>query len=157
MNNEEFYIDFDGVIVDSQKKVDYYFSLFGGEVSTPKWNRFLEEMDWVKLLKESNEIDNSFDVLKELYKLKKEVYILSRVFSNNEAKAKIEYLRDNGIQQDFITCPGRIKKSRVVIPNENRLLVDDSLGNIEDWQKNGGKTILIPSEEQNIKCLLKRL
>ena len=157
MKNEEFYIDFDGVIVDTQKQIDYLFELYGSDINSVTWNNFLRNLDWENILNNSKEIDNSLDVLRELYKLKKEVYILSRVFSTNEVQRKIEYLRDNKVYTDFITVPERMNKSSVVIPNPNRLLVDDSEGNINDWKKNNGNTLWIPKEEKNIKCLLKRL
>ena len=100
--NQEIYLDFDGVIADTQKRIDYYFSLFDNTI-TPEWNKFLANLNWEKdVLSFSNEINNSLEILKNLYKMKKNVYILSRVFSLNEYKAKLEYLRDNGVYTDFI-------------------------------------------------------
>ena len=141
MDDKTIYIDFDGVIVDSQKKIDYFFSLFGNKI-TAEWNNFLANLNWkVDVLSECKEINNSLTILKELYKMKRDVYILSRVFSLNEAKDKIEYLRDNGVYTDFITSPGRIEKTNVIIPNQNKILIDDSSSNIRNWIDNNGKGI----------------
>jgi len=145
--NQEIYLDFDGVIADTQKRIDYYFSLFDNTI-TEEWNKFLANLNWERdVLSFSNEINNSLEILKKLYKMKKNVYILSRVFSLNEYKAKLEYLRDNGVYTNFIPSPGRINKSRVVIPNNNRILIDDSKFNIKDWIINNGRGILFSNNK----------
>ncbi|MBP5683840.1 MAG: hypothetical protein J6X02_01115 [Bacilli bacterium] len=154
--NEEFYIDFDGVIMDTQGDTDRLFMEYGGDIKNPAWNEYLRCREWANYLLTCKEIDNSIDVLKELYKLKKRVYILSRVFSVNEARDKTLFLRDKGVYQDFIAVPGRISKSKVVIPNKSRLLVDDSNDNVIDWRNNKGSAILIPNEEKDLSFLLKR-
>lgn len=137
--NKKIYIDFDGVIVDSQSQIDYFFRLFGNKI-TEEWNEFLKNLNWEKeVLPNCNEINNSFSILKELYKLKKEVYIFSRVFSLNEASAKIKYLEEKGIRISFISSPGRLKKSNVVMPDKSKILIDDSKDNILDWINNNGQ------------------
>ena len=140
--NEEIYIDFDGVIVNTQDRIDYYFSMFDNTI-TPEWNKFLANINWrVDVLSQSKEINNSFKILKDLYELKANVYILSRVFSLNEYRDKLLYLRDNGIYINMIPSPERIEKSKVVIPNKKRILIDDSKANVQDWTYNGGQGIL---------------
>jgi hypothetical protein len=139
--NEKIYIDFDGVIVDTQKRVNELFKMFNYEI-TDSWNYFLANLNWkLNMLPYAKEINNSFEILKELYKLKKDVYILSRVFSLNEAQDKINFLRDNGIYTDFIASPGRIEKYKVIVPNQNKLLIDDSESNVKSWIDNNGKGI----------------
>jgi hypothetical protein len=156
MKEEEFYIDFDGVIMDTQGETDRLFALYGSDTKNPAWNEYLRCRDWAKYLLTCKEIDKSIDVLKELYKLKKRVYILSSVFSTNEARDKIEFLRDNGVYQDFIAVPERFNKSKVVIPNKSRLLVDDSARNIVDWRNSNGEAIWFPKEEKDLTFLLRR-
>ena len=156
MKEEEFYIDFDGVIMDTQKETDEMFIKYGSDINNPEWNEWLRLRDWAKLLLTCKEIDKSIDVLKELYKLKKRVYILSSIFSPNEMKNKMDFLRDKGVYQDFISVPERYPKSKVVIPNPSRLLVDDSKRNIVDWQNNNGTAIWFPNEEKDLTFLLKR-
>ena len=147
---EEIYIDFDGVIADTQKKIDMYFSQFNN-IITAEWDKFLANIKWkLDVLPEAKEINNSFEILKELYKLKKNIYILSRVFSINEARDKIEYLRDNGIQTSFIASPGRIEKSKVIIPNKDRMLIDDSKTTIKDWINNNGRGIFFAKDENDL-------
>ena len=139
--NEEIYIDFDGVIVDTQNKIDYYFSLFDNKI-TPEWNEFLANINWkMDVLSEAKEINNSFEILRELYKFKRNVYILSRVFSLNEYRDKLEYLRDNGIYTNFIPTPGRKEKAQVIIPNKDKILIDDSKSNVQNWINNNGRGI----------------
>ena len=139
--NEEVYIDFDGVIVDTQTKIDYYFSLFDNKI-TPEWNKFLANINWkMDVLSSAKEINNAFEILRELYKIKKNIYILSRVFSLSEYKDKLLYLRDNGIYINVIPSPGRIEKSRVVIPSQDRVLIDDSKSNIKNWIDNDGRGV----------------
>ena len=143
------YIDFDGVIADTQKKIDYYFSLFNNTIS-PEWNRFLENINWkLDVLKDAEEINNSLSILKELYKMKRDIYILSRVFSLNEYYDKREYLKDRGIDILFIPSPKRVPKSLIVTPNKNRILVDDSKDNINDWINNNGKGIYFTNNLNN--------
>ncbi len=149
--NEEIYIDFDGVILNTQEKIDYFFSLFNNTI-TPEWNKFLANLNWKKdVLPYSKEIKDSLKILKELYKMKKNIYILSRVFSLNEARDKIEFLRDYGVNTSFIPSPGRILKSQVIIPNQNKILIDDSKDNTIDWMNNNGKAIYFT---QNIPELI---
>ena len=144
--NEEIYIAFDGVIADTQKKIDYYFSLFNNTI-TPEWNKYLANINWRRdVLSESNEINNSFTILKELYKMKKKVYILSRVFSLNEYYDKLTYLRENGVNTLFIPSPRRIPKSYIVIPNKNRILIDASKDNNKDWIDNDGRGIYFTND-----------
>lgn len=156
MKDEEFYIDFDGVIMDTQKETDRLFALYGSDTNNPAWNEYLRCRDWAKYLLTCKEIDKSIDVLKELYKLKKRVYILSSVFSLAEERDKIAFLRDNGVYQDFIAVPERDPKSGVVIPNPSRLLVDDSERNIVDWRNNNGPAVWFGKEEKDLTFLLKR-
>ncbi len=157
MEQEEYYIDFDGVIVDSQNKINELFWLFGEDSTDPFWNEALMRIYWTRLLSISNELDGSFEVLRELVKSGANVSILSRVFSENEKLAKIEYLKSKGIYINFIACMGRVPKSTIIKPAPYRILVDDGIDNITDWRRYGGTGILIPDEEPNIKFLLKKI
>ena len=139
--DKEFYIDFDGVIVDTQKKIDEYFKLFDNTI-TPEWDLYLENINWAKrVLSEAKEINNSFTILKELYKLKRNFYILSRVFSPNEFRDKQNFLRENGIYMPIIPVMKRLPKSLIIPPRKNRILIDDSASNLKDWIDNNGTGI----------------
>jgi hypothetical protein len=65
--NKEIYIDFDGVILNTQVEIDKKYYEHGGVIDE-SWNKVLEnEIDWKKLLGDSKVIGNSLEVLKELY------------------------------------------------------------------------------------------
>ena len=149
--NKQIYIDFDGVIVDSQNQINELFRQYGNKI-TAEWNNRLEKIEWKKeILPNANEINNSFSILRELYEMKKEVHILSRVFSKGEANDKAEYLKERGIFIPFIPSYGRVKKSMVVTPNSSRLLVDDSSDNIIDWNTNNGQGFYFTLDEEYLK------
>lgn len=139
--NQKIYLDFDGVILNTQDKIDYLFSKFNNEI-TPEWNEYLTKINWRRdILPDSKEINNSLGILKELYKMKKDIIILSRVFSSNEYIDKFDYLRDRGIYLDFIPAFGRRNKSEYVKPDKNKILIDDSGFNVKEWIDNNGRGI----------------
>ena len=154
--NEEYYIDCDGVIIDSQDIINDIFAYYNCDSSDPYWNYILEIIDWNWLLTQCNEINGSFEVLRELQRQGRKVYILSRVFSIEEALAKQAYLNSKGIYFKVIPVMKRINKSEVVKPEPYKILVDDSLGNVLDWRRNGGTAIYFPEEEQDLKFLVKK-
>lgn len=152
--NKEIYIDFDGVILDTQVEVDKLYYAHGGIIDE-SWNKFLEnDIDWKKLLSDSQVIGNSFEVLKELYNQGQKTYIFSRVFSLIEAQEKLNYLRSNNILTDFIICPKRTRKSEVITPNKNRILVEDSTSNAIDWKNNGGLELLFTTDISKLNQVL---
>ena len=139
--NKEIYVDFDGVIVDTQEKINYLFSKFNNTI-TPEWNKYLANINWRRdILPEASEINNSFGILKELYKMKRNIIILSRVFSANEYIDKLDYLHSKGIYCNFIPTFGRRNKSEYVRPNKNKLLIDDSETNVKDWLDHNGRGV----------------
>ncbi len=152
--NKEIYIDFDGVILNTQVEIDKKYYEHGGVIDE-SWNKVLEnEIDWKKLLGDSKVIGNSLEVLKELYNQGQKTYIFSRVFSLGEAQEKINYLRDNNVLTDFIICPKRARKSEVIIPNKNRILVEDSTSNAMDWKNNGGLELFFTKDISKLNQIL---
>jgi len=151
--NEEYYIDFDGVIVDSQDLIDDIFAYYDCPSSDPYWNYILTIIDWEALLNRCNEIGNAFEILREVERRGIKAYILSRVFTGEEALDKQNYLRSKGITLPFIPVYKREKKSNIIRPSKNKVLIDDGIDNVNDWDKNGGKAILF---QDNLKILLKK-
>ena len=152
---EEYFIDFDGVILDTQVEIDRLFYEHGGVINED-WDKFLKyEIDWERLLNDSKVIDDSLNILKTLYKNDKKVSVFSRVFSLREAQSKLTYLRDNNVLVDFVICPGRTRKSEVIVPNINRFLVEDSISNAMDWKDNNGVELFFTKKIEVLKQLLK--
>ena len=151
---KELYIDFDGVILDTQVEIDKLYEAHGGVINDA-WNNFLaNDIDWHKLLNDSKVIDDSLDILRILYNEGRKSYIFSRVFSLREAQEKINYLRDHNVKTDFVICPGRKNKSEIIIPNTNKLLLEDSNSNVIDWKKNNGSELLFTKNINNLERIL---
>lgn len=165
MQTKSTFIDFDGVILDSeermlQRKYDLGLHDHKNESEFDKYfeytNSHLEEWDYI--LKEAMSINNSVEIIKELESLKKKIVILTKIHTLQEMKVKIEVLRDKfDILCPVIFVPPGIQKHQVVIPN-NQLLVDDSKKNIYRWIENGGQGLIFDStidhdNEDKVKSL----
>lgn len=124
------YVDFDGVIKDTDKVLDLEYS----KVDNISRSDFVKNYDWDKLLEVSDIINNSLDYLKNT---KYDVYILSKISSMNEGIAKVKYLRDNGVNINIHLVPTKISKSDIVSAKGN-ILIDDKVYNLDEWVDNGG-------------------
>lgn len=127
------YVDFDGVILDTDKLIDVEYS------KTEGINRgeFVKNYDWNSLVHNSDIINNSLSNLK---KSKYDIYILSKISSLNEGIAKVKYLRENGVLANIHIVPTHISKSDMVSAKGN-VLIDDKVYNLEEWENNGGISI----------------
>lgn len=171
MTSDYTFIDFDGVILDSEermlkRKYDLGFHNHKNESEFYAYfeytNLHLEE--WEYILKEAKSINNSVEIIKELENLKKRIAILTKIHTLQEMKIKTEILRDNlKILCPVIFVPSGVKKYQVIIPNQ-QLLIDDSPKNIKQWIENGGKGLIFdPTIEsdtngkvRSLEFLLKR-
>ena len=124
------YVDFDGVIKDTDKVLDLEYS----KVDNISRSDFVKNYDWDKLLEVSDIINNSLDYLKNT---KYDVYILSKISSMNEGIAKVKYLRESGVNINIHLVPTKISKSDVVSAKGN-ILIDDKVYNLDEWVDNGG-------------------
>ena len=133
MQTENTFIDFDGVILDSEERMlerKYDLGLHDHK-NESEFDRYFEYTnlhpeEWEYILKEAKSINNSVEIIKELESLKKKIVILTKIHTLQEMKTKMEVLRDKfEILCPVIFVPPGIKKHQVVIPN-NQLLVDDS-------------------------------
>ena len=127
------YVDFDGVILDTDAIIDRDFS----EIDDIKRSDFVKNYDWNKLVNEASVINNSLDNLKNS---KFDTYILSKISSMNEGIAKVNYLRDNGVLTNIHLVPTKVSKSDVVSP-EGNILIDDKVYNLDEWEEKGGISI----------------
>ena len=152
MMNDYIFIDFDGVILDSEDRMlERKYNL--GFHDHKNKNEFYEYFEytnshpeeWDYIIKEANPINNSVEIIKELEELKKKIAILTKIHTLYEMKVKTEMLRENlKISCPIFYVPPGIKKHQVVIPN-NQLLIDDSKKNIELWIENGGQGLIFDS------------
>lgn len=95
------------------------------------WEEFFEQLDWTKILREANEINESVRIIKELQNIKENVKILTKIHTLHEMQAKVIELRKRGITLPILFTPPHIKKSQIYTPSNN-ILIDDSLKNILD-------------------------
>ena len=140
------YVDFDGVIFDSEKLLFEEYKKFKNQSESLKI-KYIQEKDWEELLSKCNVINNGIEILKSL---RKDISILTKVFSmENEGVAKIKILRSKGIYNDVILSPGYLKKTDVVSAKGN-VLIDDTVHNLDDWLLAGGLPIYFNKDNYNI-------
>ena len=143
------YIDFDGVILDTEgplfkewRKNPNRHNL-GEEVKI----KYIQEIDWNYVLNNSEIINDSIYYLKQMNPEKS--FILTKIHSlENEGLAKVRWIRDKNIKQNIILVPYMLNKSDMVHAKENTL-VDDSLKNLEDWENNGGYPVFFDMDDDN--------
>jgi len=156
MTSDYTFIDFDGVILDSEERMlerKYDLGLYDHKNETEFDIYFeytnLHPEEWEYVIKEAKSINNSVEIIKELENLKRKIAILTKIHTLQEMKVKIEVLRENfKIFCPVIFAPPCVKKYQVVIPN-NQLLVDDSSKNIKSWIENDGKGLIFDSTIDN--------
>lgn len=146
------YIDFDGVILDTEDVLFYDWRHYPERFNMP-WDseaRYVERANWVYILEKSPIINDSIDILKEMdYR---DTAILTKVHSlDNEGAAKIRYLREQGVKQDIILVPYYLRKTDVVRAQDNTL-IDDSVRNLVEWESLGGYPMFFDRDGNNIDC-----
>lgn len=144
------YIDCDGVILDTETGLfDVYNEL---KLMNPelKKKQYLHDLDWDSWIEQASVLDNAVDLLKFYYC--DVVKILTRVHSMNEAIAKINYFRDNGVKNDIIIVPPGMNKTNIVDAFGN-ILVEDSNSNLVDWNECHGISIYYGKGESNFTSI----
>ena len=134
------FIDFDGVILDTDKVIDSEFSGNGSR------HDFLRDYDWFKLMRDDLIINNSLNYIK---RSKYRVSLLSKFSSIREGQAKIKYLRSKEILIDIHLVPTHIDKCDVVSASGN-ILIDDKLSNLDIWSDRGGISIFFNKNGSNV-------
>jgi len=133
------YIDFDGVIVDTINET--YEMMRQKNINlndSDKVINFYKELDWVKLLNNTKEINNAFENIKKLQE--SGIYnpcILTTVNSLNEINAKVSFIRSKNKLINIICTPKEVDKCKMV-NSRNAILVDDYSKNLDAWIQNGG-------------------
>lgn len=137
------YIDFDGVIMNTIEISYSELRKIGLDDKEPKdqqaIRKYYSEIDWNILLNEKASIINdAMDCIQqildsELY----EVTILSHVNSLHEAVEKVKYIRKYFRDITVIPVPREISKTEMV-HTVGAILVDDYVGNLQEWKEAGG-------------------
>ncbi len=144
------YIDFDGVILDTEDILFYDWINHPERFNMPWDNvvRYIKRKNWQEILKNSNVINDSINILKNMDI--DDTVILTKVHSlGNEGVAKINYLRELGVKQNIILVPFELRKCDVVQAKDN-ILIDDSLRNLMEWEEQGGYSMFFDKKENNI-------
>ena len=141
------YIDFDGVILDTDELLFEEWRKLPNRDLLPEREKikYIQKANWEYILYNSDIINDSIYYLKQMNP--KTTFILTKVHSlTNEASAKIKWLREQGVQQNALIVPYDLNKNLVGIAKGN-ILVDDCLKNLNDWVKNGGYPILFDIDD----------
>ena len=131
------YVDFDGVLLDTDKVIDSEFNGIGER------REFVKNYDWFKLMRDDLIINDAFN------ESKYSINLLSKISSMCEGQAKIKYLREKGISIDINLVPTLINKCDVVSALGN-ILIDDKLVNLDSWSNKGGISIFFNKDGKNI-------
>lgn len=145
MFDQKIFIDFDGVIFDTEQRVVERKKL-RPDIS---WNKFFEEQDWFELLDESKVINNAIDYILEAQEKTRQLAILTKIHTLVEMEAKVKALRSRKVEVPILFVPPCVKKSQIYLPNNGEILIDDSIKNLIDWEQKGGKSIYFNEQLDN--------
>lgn len=138
------YIDCDGIILNTEEGLfDEYYRL---KEMNPDYKRleYLQNLDWERWIAQSKFIGDAYEVLMAYEATKAD--ILTKVHSLNEAKVKIKFFRTMGILNNIIIVPYGISKADVV-DAKGSILVDDSKGNLDEWNSALGYSFYMGSKD----------
>ena len=133
------FLDFDGVILDTDSAIDLEFDGNGSR------GDFIKNYDWFKLMRDDLIINRAFDYIKNS---KYSVNLLSKFCSICECQAKIKYLRKNEVNIDINLVPTLINKCDVVSAFGN-VLIDDKVSNLDSWSERGGISIFFNKDSKD--------
>lgn len=146
MSNQKIFIDFDGVIFDTEKRVVERKN----QKLDMSWNEFFEKLDWFQLLEESKVINNAIDYILEGQARSKQLSILTKIHTLVEMEAKVKALRCRKVEIPILFVPPNVKKSQIYLPNNGEILIDDSIKNLIDWEQKGGKSIYFNEDLESV-------
>ena len=144
------YLDFDGVILDTAHITDKKIKELN-LTEIEEIEKYHRNIDWYKLMKETNQINNSIENIKKLIDSNMyDIEILTHVNSEVERKLKEEYINKYFPKLKIISVSKEIEKCDAVIP-ENSILVDDYIENLHKWQDKGGIPIKFSDKGKSCK------
>ncbi len=135
------YIDFDGVILDTDTTIDNIIK----DINVDK-KEYIRTCNWDNLLSNTDVISNSIKYLRES---KLDINLLSKISTLEEGIAKVKYLRNNNIDMNIHLVPTKISKSDMVNPKGN-ILIDDKVYNLDEWNSKGGISIFFNKNNNDI-------
>lgn len=144
------YVDFDGVILDTEDILFYNWRLNPNRCFLSEQDKvnYIINSNWREILNEANEINDSLYILKN--SSIKAFTILTKIHSmENEGYEKIKFLRENGIKQNIILVPYMFKKTDIVSA-KNNILIDDSVSNLTDFKNNDGYPMYFNKDNSDI-------
>ena len=136
---ERYLVDFDGVILDSQKKFD---EAMKDTTDFDIWYNYLNSINWHEFYASCDEIDDAFNSLNRLQEKKKLKAILTAIHSFEEGNEKALILRNNKIYVPIIFVLPNQDKSIIYPPMDEDILIDDKEKNCKDFENAGGKALL---------------
>lgn len=143
----KYYIDFDGVILDTEKLIFENWHKEEDRSEEAKI-RYLQRISWSKIIENSMVINNSLNILRTFSK--EDTCILTKVHSaTNEGASKILFLRREGIELPVVLVPYPLKKTDLV-DAKNNILVDDALFNLDAWVSCGGIPLYFNKDNSDI-------
>lgn len=144
---KKLYIDFDGVIMNTIEITYNEMVKLNIDLTDQESIRnYYKNLDWFVLINKSKIINDGIECIKKIIETNEyEVSILSHVTSLEEAEAKINFIRKNIKNLNFISVP-RILSKTDVVDAKNNILIDDFATNLEEWKKCGGLGIRFNSE-----------
>lgn len=106
MDNKMIFIDFDGVIFDTEKRIIEKKNLFPNLT----WNEFFDNLNWFQLLAEAQAINNSIEIILEGQSRNKKMAILTKIHTLLEMQAKVNLLREKKVKIPIFFVPPHVKK-----------------------------------------------
>ena len=142
------YIDFDGVILDTEDLMFEEWRKVPNRHSLPETEKieYLKNVDWNYVLKKAKAINDSIKYLKLMDS--KNTFILTKVHSLEEGTAKINWIKEQNIRLRVILVPYHLRKCDVVDPSDS-VLIDDCLNTLREWEENNGKVIFFDKDNDN--------
>ena len=144
------YIDFDGVVLNTTPHIFDEWLDVNDDINIKELEKieYIKGRNWHKILREASVIDDAISVLKDMDV--KNTAILTKVHSlENEGTEKIRFLREMGVKLEVILVPYPLKKTEVVNASGN-VLIDDTIHNLDDWSKCGGKCIFFNQNDFDV-------
>ena len=152
-------IDIDDVITDTSKIIkeyiikngkeeefsDYMEEIIKGETPTKEIKKFMNE-NLNEMLRKSEIKENCIKVINEIKNKGHEIYLITargNLMCPNIEEETIENLKEIKYEKAFFNIHG---KGKVCKENEIDIMIDDSIKNLKEVEKEGIKTILFETE-----------
>jgi hypothetical protein len=161
MKIEQIAIDLDGVLADFSKRfkelykdepeTDYISNNKKNELYKKKFHEFIENKNFSNL----DPMEDLQVGLEYLRTLDVHIWLLTSTareeYLNEVSSQKRIWLKNNNIEWNPVFVPG--KKLKCYYAKPGRILIDDTLSNIEQWEENCGIGIHHKSWEETINKL----